>query len=95
MIVAVPRESCPGERRVALIPASIAPLAKAGIEVLVQSGAGVLAGHSDQQYVDKGARSSPRATTFLPPTSCSKSGRPARMRRPVPPICPFTAGARW
>jgi len=56
MIVAVPRETHPGERRVALIPASIPPLAKAGMEVLVEAGAGEAAGYRDQEYVDKGAK---------------------------------------
>ena len=56
MIVAVPRESCPGERRVALVPASVPPLIKAGIEVLVEAGAGKSAGYPDQQYVEKGAK---------------------------------------
>jgi H+-translocating NAD(P) transhydrogenase subunit alpha len=56
MIIAVPRESCPGERRVALIPASIPPLVKAGMEVAIEAGAGEPAGYTDQQYVDKGAK---------------------------------------
>jgi H+-translocating NAD(P) transhydrogenase subunit alpha len=56
MIVAVPRETCPGERRVALIPASIPTLLKAGLEVVVEAGAGEAAGYLDQQYVDKGAK---------------------------------------
>jgi NAD(P) transhydrogenase subunit alpha len=56
MIIAVPRESHPGERRVALVPASIPPLSKAGLEVLIEAGAGLSAGYSDQQYVDKGAK---------------------------------------
>ncbi len=56
MIVAVPRESYPGERRVALVPASIPPLVKAGIEVLIEAGAGQEAGYPDQQYLDKGAK---------------------------------------
>jgi H+-translocating NAD(P) transhydrogenase subunit alpha len=56
MIVAVPRETHPGERRVALIPASVAPLVKAGMEVVVEAGAGQSAGYPDQQYVDKGAK---------------------------------------
>ncbi len=56
MLVAVPRESYPGERRVALVPASIPPLVKAGIEVLVEAGAGQEAGYPDQQYLDKGAK---------------------------------------
>jgi NAD(P) transhydrogenase subunit alpha len=56
MIVAVPRESHPGERRVALIPASIPTLTKAGLEVLIEAGAGLSAGFSDQQYIEKGAK---------------------------------------
>jgi H+-translocating NAD(P) transhydrogenase subunit alpha len=59
MIVAVPRETRPGERRVALIPASVPSLVKAGMEVLVESGAGQSAGYPDQYYIDKGARIAP------------------------------------
>ena len=39
MIVGVPRETYPGERRVALVPIVIPGLAKAGIEVIVEAGA--------------------------------------------------------
>ena len=56
MIVGVPRESFPGERRVALVPAVIADLAKAGLEVVVEAGAGVEAGFPDADYVAKGAK---------------------------------------
>ncbi len=56
MIVGVPRESFPGERRVALVPAVIANLAKAGLEVVVEAGAGVEAGFPDADYVAKGAK---------------------------------------
>lgn len=56
MIIGVPQETFPGERRVALIPASLAPLTKAGAEVRIQAGAGLAAGFSDQAYVDKGAK---------------------------------------
>jgi NAD(P) transhydrogenase subunit alpha len=55
MIVGVPRESYPGERRVALVPASLAALQKVGCQVLVQSGAGVEAGFPDALYAEKGA----------------------------------------
>jgi len=56
MIVGVPRESYPGERRVALVPAVIPALAKAGLEVVIEAGAGAEAGYPDAQYVDKGAK---------------------------------------
>jgi proton-translocating NAD(P)+ transhydrogenase subunit alpha len=56
MIVGVPRETYPGERRVALVPAVLANLAKAGLQVLVESGAGAAAGYPDAEYSDKGAK---------------------------------------
>ena len=56
MLVAVPKETFPGERRVCLIPADLPRLAKAGIEVLVERGAGVAAGFPDALYEDKGAK---------------------------------------
>jgi H+-translocating NAD(P) transhydrogenase subunit alpha len=56
MIVGVPRESFPGERRVALVPAVIPSLAKAGLEVVVETAAGLEAGYPDAEYVAKGAK---------------------------------------
>ena len=56
MIVGIPKESFPGERRVALVPAGIAPLTKAKLEVIVEAGAGAAAGYPDAAYVDKGAK---------------------------------------
>lgn len=65
MIVGVPRESFPGERRVALVPAVIPALAKAGLEVLVEAGAGMQAGYPDADYVAKGAKiAADRAEVF-------------------------------
>ncbi|MEZ5365400.1 MAG: Re/Si-specific NAD(P)(+) transhydrogenase subunit alpha [Bryobacterales bacterium] len=56
MLVAVPKELYPGETRVALIPAGIAPLKKAGLDVAVEAGAGVSALCSDVEYEAHGAR---------------------------------------
>jgi len=64
LIVGVPKESYPGERRVALVPAVIASLAKAGLEVVIESGAGEHAGYPDSAYVDKGAKIGDRAQVF-------------------------------
>ena len=55
MIIGVVRESWPGERRVALVPVSVAALIKAGHQVLVESSAGLSAGFTDQAYTEKGA----------------------------------------
>ncbi len=56
MIVGVPQEVIPGERRVALVPDLVPKLAKAGLEVIVQPGAGAAAGFEDGAYEAKGAR---------------------------------------
>jgi NAD(P) transhydrogenase subunit alpha len=56
VIIGVPKESYPGERRVAVVPAALPPLTKAGFEVQVQAGAGLEAGYPDSQYADKGAK---------------------------------------
>jgi len=65
MIVGVLRENCPGEKRVALVPASVSVLAKAGLQVLVESGAGAAAGFPDDLYVKQGAQiATARADVF-------------------------------
>jgi H+-translocating NAD(P) transhydrogenase subunit alpha len=56
VIIGVPKEIYPGDRRVALVPAVLPTLIKAGFEVHIQSGAGIEAGYPDSQYVDKGAK---------------------------------------
>jgi NAD(P) transhydrogenase subunit alpha len=65
VIVGVPKESYPGERRVALVPVVIPNFTKAGLEVVVESGAGEQAGYPDTAYVEKGAKILPsRAAVF-------------------------------
>ena len=56
MIVGVPRETFPGERRVALVPAVLPNLTKAGLQVVLEAGAGFAAGYPDADYVAKGAK---------------------------------------
>ncbi|MEC7776110.1 MAG: Re/Si-specific NAD(P)(+) transhydrogenase subunit alpha [Planctomycetota bacterium] len=55
MIVGVPQEIIPGEKRVALVPEGVEKLIEANLEVLVQSGAGEKAGYSDASYEKAGA----------------------------------------
>ncbi len=55
LIVGVVRETFPGERRVALIPASVAALRKAKLNVIAQAGAGEAAGFRDDDYKAQGA----------------------------------------
>ncbi len=56
MIVGVPKEIYPGERRVALVPAVLPNLKKVGLDVVVEAGAGIEAGYPDAQYTEKGAK---------------------------------------
>jgi len=75
MIISVPKETMPGEQRVALVPEVVPRLTKAGLDVVVQPGAGESAGFLDAAYEGKGARLEgqvfERADIFLkvqPPT---------------------------
>ena len=56
MIAAVIKESFPGEKRVALIPRNVTALSQAGLEVMVESGAGEASLHADSEYEKAGAR---------------------------------------
>jgi NAD(P) transhydrogenase subunit alpha len=56
VIIGVPKESYLGERRVALVPPVLANLAKVGLQVLIEPGAGAAAGYPDANYLEKGAR---------------------------------------
>jgi len=65
MRIGVVKETCPGERRVALVPAQIPPLQKAGLDVGIETGAGEPAGFPDGAYREKGAAIVPtRAELF-------------------------------
>jgi NAD(P) transhydrogenase subunit alpha len=55
MKAGVLKETWPGETRVAVVPGVVPALAKAGVEVVVESGAGEAAGFPDARYAEKGA----------------------------------------
>ncbi len=62
--VGVPRETFPGERRVAIIPRACEVLQKSGIRLIVESLAGSEAGFPDEIYAARGARVASRAEVF-------------------------------
>ncbi len=64
LTVGVPKESFPGERRVALVPRVCEGLQKVGVSVLLEEGAGVPAGFPDHQYISRGAAIANRARVF-------------------------------
>jgi NAD(P) transhydrogenase subunit alpha len=56
LIVSVPKEIAPGERRVALVPDAVKSLVAQDLEVVVETGAGASAGFPDARYEGAGAR---------------------------------------
>ena len=60
-VIGVPKETFPGEKRVATVPDVVTKLAKLGFEVIVQSGAGAAANFDDDSYRAAGARVVPDA----------------------------------
>ncbi len=61
MIIGVPKETYPGERRVAVVPATVPSLQKAGFVVHMEQGAGLEAGFTDKMYEEQGVVVSERA----------------------------------
>jgi len=64
LTIGAPRETFPGERRVALTPRSCDTLGKLGAGVIIEESAGAAAGFSDQQFVSRSARIGTRAQVF-------------------------------
>jgi len=95
MIVGVPKEVRPNERRVALVPESVAKLTAAGIEVLVQAGAGESAFFLDDAYKAAGATISPDAQSlFSTADVIVKVQRPdSNDGQPSPEIAMMQSGA--
>src|SRR5690348_6387536 len=78
MKIGVPRETVPGEKRVAVTPEVASKLVKSGFEVTVQTGAGDAAGFSDGDYRSAGATLSPTAADAL-----GDADAVLKVRRPV------------
>lgn len=78
MKIGVPRETVPGEKRVAVTPEVASKLVKSGFEVTVQMGAGDAAGFSDGDYRSAGATLSPTAADAL-----GDADAVLKVRRPV------------
>jgi H+-translocating NAD(P) transhydrogenase subunit alpha len=65
MHIGVPRETSPGERRVALVPESCKKLVQLGYAVSLEAGAGETAGFSDPAYREAGATLEPDPAALL------------------------------
>jgi NAD(P) transhydrogenase subunit alpha len=62
------KETWPGETRVAVVPGAVAALAKSGVEVVMEPGAGASAGFPDEEYQERGATFAPRAQVLADAT---------------------------
>ena len=78
MRIAVPRETTPGELRVAVTPDVVARLVKAGHELRIEAGAGARAGFPDSTYVTAGATVSPLNDLYADATLVCKVQPPSR-----------------
>jgi NAD(P) transhydrogenase subunit alpha len=65
MIIGVPKETCPGECRVGLVPSLVPQLIRSGHQVLVEKDAGLAAGYTDEAYTTGGATIEPRRQTLF------------------------------
>jgi NAD(P) transhydrogenase subunit alpha len=91
MRIGVPKETFPGETRVALVPASLAPLRKAGAAIAMERSAGEAAGFLDAAYSAQGAEIVSRDAVFAtsdvilqvrtPPANTEGRADLARLRR--------------
>ncbi|MEO8521153.1 MAG: Re/Si-specific NAD(P)(+) transhydrogenase subunit alpha [Acidobacteriota bacterium] len=84
MKVGIPRETWPGEARVAVVPLAVAGLLKAGLEVVVEQGAGAAAGFTDDAYRKQGAAIVSRTEAFAADILLqvrATPGDPALLRR--------------
>ncbi|MDH3890587.1 MAG: Re/Si-specific NAD(P)(+) transhydrogenase subunit alpha [candidate division Zixibacteria bacterium] len=59
LVLGIPKETFPGERRVAVVADMVPLFGKAGMTIVVESGAGLLSGLSDDDYSAKGAEIAP------------------------------------
>jgi NAD(P) transhydrogenase subunit alpha len=80
VIVGVPREIAPGERRVALVPDAVKGLVADGLELRVEAGAGEAAGFLDDAYTAAGARVEAGAAALLGAADIVLKVQPPRER---------------
>lgn len=83
-IIGVPKESKTDEYRVAMIPVGVEELTRAGHKVLIQSGAGLGSGISDEQYTGHGAELVPRAEDIW-----KRADLIVKVKEPLPPEWPL------
>lgn len=83
MRIGVPRETKPGENRVAITPLAVRALRESGTEVVVETGAGAASGFEDREYLDAGAAIASQASEAW------SADLVVKVKEPLPPEFPF------
>ena len=83
MRIGIPRETKPGENRVAITPLAVRALRDFGTEVVVETGAGALSGFEDREYLNAGAAIASQASEAW------SAELVAKVKEPLPPEFPF------
>lgn len=83
MRIGVPRETKPGETRVALTPLAARALRESGADVVVETGAGLLSGFEDREYLDSGAAIASQAS------GAWSADLVLKVKEPLPPEYPY------
>ena len=83
MRIGIPRETKPGENRVAITPSAVRALRESGTEVLVETGAGAASGFEDREYLDAGAAIASQASEAW------SADLVVKVKEPLPPEFPF------
>jgi len=83
MRIGVPRETKPGENRVAITPLAVRALREAGTEVVVETGAGAASGFEDREFLDAGAAIASQASVAW------SADLVVKVKEPLPPEFPF------
>lgn len=84
MIIGVPKETKESEHRVGIVPAGVEELVRDGHEVLVETGAGVGSGLSDQDFQAAGAKTAPSAAVVW-----KTADLVLKVKEPLPPEYPL------
>jgi alanine dehydrogenase len=84
MIIGVPKEIKNNENRVAITPAGVDALIQAGHEVIIETGAGLGSGFTDEQYIQHGARIMPSAADVW-----TSADMILKVKEPLPPEYEF------
>ncbi len=78
MVIAILKETYPGERRAVMIPADVAKLVKRGAKIVVETGMGSASGHTDADYIKAGAEVNPNRAELM-----ASADMVIRLRKPA------------